>query len=62
MNFLASIALGLILFTGSLMGKESLKETIRSKVIETIENVNNVPGLKAEEFIALKPRYFSLLE
>lgn len=55
MNFLASIVLGLILFTGSLMGNEPLKESIHSKVIETIENSDNIPGLKAEEFTALKP-------
>lgn len=52
MNFLAIITLGLILFNGSF--KEPLKESIHSKVMETIKNSDNVPGLKTEEFTALR--------
>lgn len=55
MNFLASLTLGLSVLTGPLTNKDPLVEHIQSQVIETIENSDNVPGLKSEEFAALKP-------
>jgi hypothetical protein len=55
MSFLASFVLGLGIFTGSLTNKSPLVEHIHTQVIETIENSDNVPGLKAEEFTTLKP-------
>lgn len=55
MKFLARIAICLSLFTGALMSTELLVENIHSKVLKTIENSDNVPGLKAEEFTTLKP-------
>lgn len=54
MNTLAAVAVGIGTLTGSLSDKDPLIQNIHSKVMETIENSDNVPGLKSEEFNSLK--------
>lgn len=55
MKFLSTVTLCLCLLTGHLMSLEFPMEAIYSKVLETIQNSDNVPGLKAEEFATLRP-------
>lgn len=53
-NTIEAVALGLSFLIGTLPDKDPLIQNIHSKVMETIENSDNVPGLKAEEFKPLK--------
>lgn len=59
MNTVAAVAVGIAIIgiatlTGSLAKRDPFIQNIHSKVMETIENADNVPGLKSEEFNSLK--------
>jgi hypothetical protein len=54
MNILTAAAVEISSLTGSLSDKDPLIQHIHSKVMQTIENSDNVPGLKSEEFNSLK--------
>ena len=54
MNTLAAVTIGMGALTGSLSDKDPFIQNIHSKVMETIEHSENVPGLKSGEFNSLK--------
>ena len=51
---LGAVTLGLGTWTGALSDKDLIIQNIHSKVMETINHSDNVPGLKSEEFNSLK--------
>jgi hypothetical protein len=55
MQPLAALNIGIGVLTSALSDKDPLVQNIHSKVMQTIENAENVPGLKSEEFVGLKP-------
>lgn len=54
MQTLAAAILGMGPLTGSLSDEDPFIQNIHSKVMETIEHSENVPGLKSEEFNSIK--------
>ena len=66
MQFLGTIGLAIGVLTGSLSDKDPFVQNIHSKVMETIEHSENVPGLKSDEFnhikIGVRERWNELVE
>ena len=54
MQYFAALGLAMAIFTNSLFAKDPFIQNFHSKVLETIEHSENVPGLKSEEFDHIK--------
>lgn len=55
MNALSAVAIGISAISSTLFCQDQFIDHIHNQVIQTIENSDNIPGLKAEEFNQLKP-------